>query len=56
MNAKYLGDSVYVCVEDGFIKLYLDNGTGPHTIILLEAFVMEAFIEWYKRLQGVTQL
>ena len=56
MKEEYLGDSVYVKTEDGFIKLYLDNGSGPHTIIFLEPSVMEALVEWYKKLQGVTLL
>jgi hypothetical protein len=33
---EYLGDSVYIKVDGDCLVLYLDNGDGPHTEIVLE--------------------
>ena len=51
-HKAYLGDSVYVEVENGMVKLTTDNGLGPSNIIFLEAQVMDALIDWYERLNG----
>lgn len=42
----YLGDSVYVDVERGMLKLTTDNGAGPVHTIYLEPEVYEA-LTWY---------
>ena len=53
---EYLGDSVYVVVEDGMIKLTTENGYKVSNTIFIEPQVMEAFIKWYKRLNEVSEL
>jgi hypothetical protein len=42
----YLGDSVYATSDYGRIKLYLDNGNGPHTTIYLEQEVYDALVKF----------
>lgn len=44
MNRQYLGDSVYVEVEGGMLKLTTDNGEpqGPNNTIFLELQVFES--------------
>ena len=56
MNKKYLGDSVYVEVENGMALLTTNNGhpDDPRNKIYMEQEVVEAFITWYKTLTGVT--
>jgi hypothetical protein len=51
--ATYLGDSVYVRYEGWgtAIRLYLDNGSGAHTTIVLEPEVHAALGVWMKLLQ-----
>lgn len=56
MKKDYLGDSVYVEVEDGMVKLTTDNGMGASNTIYLDGSTMNALVDWYKRLNGVTQL
>lgn len=45
----YLGDSVYVEVERGMVKLTTENGWpgDPSNTIFLEEPVMRALIEWW---------
>ena len=50
MNAEYLGDSVYVKLEDGMIKLYLNNGDGGHSTICLEYGVWVALLRYAQRI------
>jgi hypothetical protein len=50
MNAEYLGDSVYAELEDGMIKLYLNNGEGGHSAIRLEPEVFEALLHFAQRI------
>ena len=45
----YLGDSVYVDVEDGMLKLTTENGMGPTNTIYLEPEVMRALKEYLAR-------
>lgn len=47
---QYLGDSVYVEIERGMIKLTTDNGLGPNNTIYLELEVYEALVSWVKRI------
>jgi hypothetical protein len=37
----YLGDSVYVDVEDGMLKLTTENGLGPSNTVFLEPKVYD---------------
>lgn len=45
----YLGDSVYVEVENGMIKLTTDNGMGASNAIYLENFVMGNLINYWRK-------
>ena len=57
MNEKsYLGDGVYVDVEDGMVKLTTENGYEATNTVFMEPEVAYAFIEWFKKLNGVEQL
>ncbi len=51
MEKEYLGDSVYVQIENGMIKLTTENGLphDPSNEIFLELEVMEHFINYYQR-------
>ena len=40
---RYLGDSVYARTEGSTLVLYLDNGDGEHTRIVMEPEVVKAF-------------
>jgi hypothetical protein len=42
----YLGDSVYVEVEDGMLKLTTDNGLGASNTIYLEDQVYAALLQY----------
>lgn len=42
----YLGDSVYVEVDGGMLKLTTDNGFGPSNTIYLEAAVYHALTQY----------
>ena len=42
MKKVYLGDSVYVEVESGALKLTTENGDGPSNTIYLEPEVLGA--------------
>ena len=46
MEKQYLGDSVYVEVEDGMLKLTTDNGTGASNTIYLECAVFNNLVEY----------
>lgn len=56
MNKEYLGDSVYVEVEDGMVKLTTENGFGASNTIYLEQNVVDAFLSWYKQLTNTNVL
>lgn len=45
---KYLGDSVYIRWAGYDFVLYLDNGTGEKSNIVLEPEVMRALIEFVR--------
>lgn len=57
MAKQYLGDSVYVDVEDGMVKLTTENGLpdDPSNTIYLEADVLVAFAAYLRRLD-ITRL
>ena len=44
----YLGDSVYVEVDRGMLKLTTENGFGPSNTIYLEPEVLAALLEYSK--------
>jgi hypothetical protein len=48
----YLGDSVYVEVENGMFKLTTDNGEGPSNTIYMEYEVYEALVQYVARVTG----
>lgn len=54
MNAKaYLGDGVYVDVENGMLKLTTENGIGASNTIFLEQEVWDALVKYVDSLQRV---
>jgi hypothetical protein len=52
MKAEYLGDSVYVEVENGMLKLTTNNGMGASNTIFLELEVYQALVRYYERIEG----
>jgi hypothetical protein len=50
----YLGDSVYVEVENGMLKLTTDNGLGPSNTIYLEPDVAAALLMYMRRVGWLT--
>jgi hypothetical protein len=51
-EACYLGDSVYVGLDDARrVVLYLENGFGPTSLIVLEPEVLASFEAWLDRLK-----
>jgi hypothetical protein len=48
MPKFYLGDSVYVDVEDGMVKLTTENSLpyDPSNTIYMEPEVVESFLRW----------
>lgn len=50
MNKFYLGDSVYVEVVDGMLKLTTENGLGPSNTIFLEPEVYVHLVQYVDRL------
>ena len=48
---EYLGDSVYALFDGYNMTLYLDNGYGPKSQIVLEPEVMNAFLNFVERLK-----
>ncbi len=51
MNTKeYIGDSVYVDIENGMVKLTTENGFGPSNTIFLEPAVYEALVAYMERM------
>lgn len=51
-DKDYLGDGVYVCKEDGMLKLTTENGVEVTNTIYLEVPVFLALVRYAKR-QGV---
>ncbi len=50
MNKQYLGDSVYIEKNTlGQFKLFLDNGEGEHTVIILEPEVAAALVNYLSK-------
>ena len=48
----YLGDSVYVEVEDGRLVLTTENGSGPSNTIYLELEVYDALVRYVEGARG----
>ena len=46
MTKEYLGDSVYVEIENGMIKLTTENGYGPSNTIFLEVVVYDHLVKY----------
>lgn len=49
MKKEYLGDSVYVEIEDGMLKLTTENGLGPSNTIYLERAVFNDLLKFVAR-------
>jgi hypothetical protein len=50
-NRVYIGDSVYVGMEDRTVVLYTYNGVEVSNTIYLEESVLEAFITWLEAIR-----
>lgn len=48
----YLGDSVYAYVQEGYIVLITENGSGPSSRIFLEPEVANALRQFIDRVLG----
>lgn len=48
MERRYLGDSVYVEIENGMVKLTTNNGypDDPRNVIFMDQSVWQALIQW----------
>jgi hypothetical protein len=57
-NPEYLGDGLYVVVDQdmGQIELRANDLDNPTATVFLDGYVLEAFIRYIKRLQGVSTL
>jgi hypothetical protein len=53
MHKEYLGDSVYAEIDNGMIKIYLDNGHGPSDTIYLELEVIDALNRYVQRIKSI---
>lgn len=47
----YLGDSVYIAVEAGMVRLTTNNGLGPSNTIYLEPEVIDALLAYIERVR-----
>lgn len=54
LKKSYLGDGVYVCVENGMLKLTAENGITASDTIFLEPEVYEALVNFWNRVTGQT--
>lgn len=50
-DRTYLGDGVYVAIEDHMVKLTTENGIETTNTIYLEVEVMDALETWWTRMQ-----
>ena len=48
MEKRYLGDSVYVELDGGMLKLTTENGLGPSNTIFLEPEVFISLKRYYE--------
>ncbi len=48
---QYLGDAVYVDLDNGMIRLTTEDGVSVTNEIFLEPFVYEALVKWVERLR-----
>lgn len=55
MNKEYLGDSVYVEMEQDMIKLTTENGYGASNVIYLERDVFNALKSYEERIDSITE-
>ena len=54
---QYLGDSVYVQFDGQYyVKLYLDNGMGEHTVIMMEPEVVISFVKFLEQMVGYVEV
>lgn len=51
---QYLGDGVYVEVENGMLKLTTEDGVNVSNIIYLENVVFQGLVRYYEKLTGAT--
>jgi hypothetical protein len=47
---EYIGDSVYVDVENGMLHLTCENGLGPSESIYLEEEVYQSLVRYHDRM------
>ncbi len=52
-HKEYLGDSVYVAIEHGMVKLTTENGDGPTNTIYLEPEAVDALNRYLERIRGI---
>ena len=50
-DREYLGDAVYVEIENGLVKLTTENGLDVTNTIYLEVEVIDALETWWTRMQ-----
>ncbi len=52
-HKRYLGDSVYVEIERGMIKVTTNNGypDDPRNVIYMDESVIKALARWFKALE-----
>lgn len=55
-HKDYIGDSVYVEIDHGGVKLTTNNGypDDPRNVIYMEVSVLDAFLAWLQRVQMLT--
>ena len=53
MNKHYLGDGVFIELEDNMIKLTTENGIEITNTIFMESKVYNNLTEWINRLQHI---
>ena len=53
VSTQYLGDSVYVEIENGMVKLTTDNGFGPSNTIYLELFVYDELVRYVETAKAI---
>lgn len=53
IEKEYLGDSVYVDIDSGMVRLTTENGYGATNTIFLELPVYEALVKYVERAKGL---
>jgi hypothetical protein len=54
-HERYLGDSVYCCIDGDVLCLYTNEGDGPENIIYLEPEVINALNSYLEWLNGISE-